>query len=346
MDYYSVSRLKTYMTCSQKYKYEYVDGDRVKSSSKSTLLGSLVHNALELFYLTPKEDRQPLSCYFDAGCSNYFQSSHLGDAVDDTIVELMDSYADGLTKLLDRASPSYKGRDAIRKRDGSPASNPSMTSDWKRSYEDMGLAGIVETLSAYLEGKIELSGEDFIGGYSEAKYICSIYKSPFYLDNPVEIEMPISKKKGDQIINPVKMPSKYGGRKNIYLLGYIDIVAELDDGSVIIADHKTSMSSFTSNDVAHNVQLLAYAYAYQIITGKRPEYIGINNVRNGGHLVFVETPPEKQANEILDSLFSAHLLINKEVFTKHSPEPYSPCLSMYGSTCPYLSKCWPSYDLN
>lgn len=345
MNYYSVSRLKTYKTCSMKYKWEYVEKDRVFSSSKSTLLGSLVHNTLEIYYSTPIEKRLKPISYFRDGCCNHFSSIGLESSIDDSVMSLLDTYSDGLSKLLRRASKDYKGADAIRKRDGGIASNPSMTSDWKKSYENMGLDSLIDSLTVYLEGKTDLEGQDFIDAYSEAKYICSIYKSPYYLDNAVEVEMPISTKDGDKIINPVKMPAKYGGRKNIYLLGYIDIVSELDDGSIIIADHKTSMSSFTAVDVSHNVQLLAYAYAYEQLKGKRPDYIGINNVRNGGDLVFVETPSASESMDILDSLFSAHKLINEEVWTKHSPEPYSPCLSMYGKQCPYLSKCWPNYSI-
>jgi hypothetical protein len=326
-----------------KYKYEYVEKDRKYGGTKSTTLGSFAHNALELYYLTPIEDRQPLINYFKQGCLNYISSSSISKDIDDSIISLMDTYAEGIVSLLKRSSQEYGGADKIRKKDGGIASNPSMTSEWKLSYEEMGLASIVDSISLYLNGKIDMDGSEFLDAYSEAKYICSIYKGSPYLEKAIAVEMPISQKKGDTILNQVKMPSKYGGRKDIYLLGYIDLVSELDDGSILIVDHKTSSSSFTGNDVRHNVQLLSYAYAYETIKGRRPDYIGINNVRGGGDLVFVETPSAKEGMEVLDSLFSAHKYINEGIWTKHAPEPYSPCLAMYGSPCPYLSKCWPSY---
>lgn len=343
MEYYSVSRLKTYKTCSIKYKYEYVEKDKIYSASKSTIIGSIVHNALEIYYLLDKKDRQPLINYFNAAFNLYVKESRLDKTIDETVVSLLERYSKDMGRLIERSSPFYRGKDAIRKKDGSPASNPQMTSDWKLSYESSGLSSLHDSLLMYLNGSLDMEGSDFINAYSEAKYLCSSYKGSSWLDNSIEVEMPISKKNSDgSILNPVLMPSKHGGRKNIYLLGFIDLVSKLDDGSLLLVDHKTSSSSFTGSDVSYNAQLLSYAYAYEKIKGVRPHYIGINNIRDD-EVVFVETPSSKEAMEVLDSLFSCHKLINDEVWIKHSPEPYSPCVSMYGSTCPYLNKCWPNY---
>lgn len=345
MEYYSVSRLKTYRTCSMKYRYEYVDKVGVHSSSKSTTIGSIVHNALEMFYLTPPDKRQRLLHYFDDAFTLFIKESGMEKAIDSTVMGMLNSYSKGMSTLLERSSPGYMGNDAIRKRDGTPASNPSMTSEWKNSYQKLGLESTHQCLCLYLDGTISLSGEDFIDAYSEAKHLCSNYKGSSYLTNALEVEMPISKKTSTGVLNPVFMPTKHGGRKNIYLLGFIDLVSELDDGSLALVDHKTSMSAFTGTDIKYNAQLLAYCYAYEKIRGVRPHYIGINNIRSGD-VVLVDTPPVKEAMEVLDSLFSCHKLINDGVWMKHSPEPYSPCLAMYGSSCPYLNKCWPNYSLN
>lgn len=342
MDYYSVSRLKTYKTCSMMYKHLYVDKDRVHTSSKSTTIGSIVHNALEVFYLNPSKDRGPLIDYFSIALETYIKDSKMEGVIDSNVLSMLEKYSNGLGELLKRSDPNYKGNDAIRKRDGSPASNPSMTAEWKDSYEKLGLSSLQECLLLYLDGYIQIDGSDFIDAYSEAKHLCTNYKDHLWLSNAIEVEMPISKKTSSGVLNPVLMPSKHGGRKSIYLLGFIDIVSKLDDDSLFLVDHKTSASSFTPNDVRHNAQLLAYVYAYEKVRGVRPHYMGINNIRSGD-IVMVDTPSSKEAMEVLDSLFSCHKLINDEVWIKHSPEPYSPCVSMYGSSCPYLNKCWPHY---
>src|SRR4028119_1781059 len=50
--YYSVSRLQTYLKCGEAYRLQYVERQkREYTCSYSTVVGSLVHNALEVYFL-------------------------------------------------------------------------------------------------------------------------------------------------------------------------------------------------------------------------------------------------------------------------------------------------------
>lgn len=334
MDYYSVSRLKTYTKCSMYYKHQYVDKNRIDSSSYSTSVGKIVHSCLEHYYLDT--NRTMARDYFNHS-SRLVLAELLNKEIDNKVFDLLLDYANSMSSLYLRSSEDYKGSDRIRTKAGLVPSNPSMTTDWKLSYSSMNLDTKARAIDSYFS-----LGYSISDAFSDAKNLIDRYSPHPYLEEVIAVELAISKNSPEGILNAVRIPSKYVGDKEIYLNGYVDLIAKMPDG-VIIVDHKTNSSDFTESDVRYNVQLLTYVYAYYEITGIKAKYIGINNIRRN-NLCYVQTPSDSEIEEILDSLFFNHTLIEKEIFTKHSPENYSPCLSMYGSPCPYLSTCWPQFN--
>ena len=147
--YYSISRLDTYRTCPMLYYNKYVKKIPVKSESKSTMVGSIVHNVLETYYsqeniqVTGKQvniNRTLKDIYEDALVQTLIQKKFLPEqGFDSYLGNLLKEYLDGLKVLIHKASAEYTGKDAIRKGDKGVAQKPEMTGDWKRMSDSMGL---------------------------------------------------------------------------------------------------------------------------------------------------------------------------------------------------------------
>jgi hypothetical protein len=337
--YYSVSRLKTYSQCSEYYRRQYVELDVIRSMSSSTLLGSLVHNALESYYkgLSISVDR----AFEDTAFPTLVSLGVCTEEESKVLETYLNDYAAELSSLFRRASALYTGSDAIRTKTGEVPSNPFMTSTWKKAVEEKGLEGTKSLIDTYISDRaegIEFSVSDV---FAEAKAMCKAYTYP-EMGSSIGIEMGLSvwDKSKELITNPVLMPSGCGREEGLYLNGYIDMVTNTGDGNILICDHKTGKEDFTESAITHNAQLLSYVYAYRELTGTKAKYIGINNVRLS-KLTIVPTPSDDVIEDILLTLFSNHKGISSCFFNKKRPEAYSPCLAMYGKTCPYLSKCWP-----
>lgn len=343
---YSVSRLKTYQRCSYEYYHKYI----LKTPSEfkysaSTLLGTIVHSALEFLYTTDRDDVNYLTDALNVTVvESLYKSGLFKNTTKDEIealVVLMNECAVLTKGLYERASAGYVGPNPIRVKGGGVAQNPTMTSDWKKAEEDLGIADKKSVIETFISSKedIEISIPTV---YTEAYYLCSRYRTSPMIKKIIDVEYPISHWDGEKLINPVKMPAQYGGKKGIYLNGYIDLIAELDiEGigkGVAIIDHKTDKSTYRTQDVLYNRQMMIYVYAYEALTKKEVKYIGINNIREG----FVVVPIDRAImKECIDSLFSTHKLIDKGHFVKHTPDSvYSPCKDYYGSPCPFLHHCW------
>lgn len=335
MKRYSISRLKTYDTCSQFYKHKYIDNIKVEERSYYTCLGSLIHKVLEDYYRGGMESN-PLDIYLK-DVNKYINYIGFYKDISREAVE----YMRGMGILYERADKDYVGSDSIRKVNGDVASTPEKTSDWKRYYQELGLDCI--------EGRIINLSQEFNLNTKE-KTICDLlinsykllskYTHPSVISKVEYIEFPISHLESDNnIINPVLMPNKYGGEEGIYLNGYIDMVGRDINGDLVIIDHKTSAEEIKAVHVGFNIQLLAYSWALEKILNEKVKIIGINNIRAGTQaLAYV--PEEEERDKLLNTLFNRHILITNKVFSKHLPEINSPCLNMYGNPCPYLHTCW------
>lgn len=334
---YSVSRLKSYERCPHEYYHKYILRTPIERTySESTLIGSLVHGALEYLYGTEDDQVETALQALHKSCPDTLLE--VGVCTQDNyevVSALLLKYAGDSLQLHVRASAGYMGSDPIRTRDGSVAVSPSRTSSWKQAEEDMDLLTTKETINDYLSTDI-----DVVAAFSEAYYLLHKYRTPAAIQEIKHVELPISHWDGSQLINPVKMPGQYGGDQNIYLNGYLDLVAITTEGLTII-DYKTDSEAYTATAVSCNRQLLAYVYAYEQWSGLTVEAIGINNIR-AGELVLTAIN-RALMDSVLDSLFGTHKSIEAKYFPKKVPDgAYSPCLKCFGKVCPFLGECWPS----
>lgn len=328
---YSVSRFATYRKCGQAYKYQYVDKQRVKDLSHSNVVGSLVHAVLEEYYTLMKggQEEHPIEI-FKRVYLNAFVEKEL--YLPEASKKGLWSYAEALGKLYERASSSYKGRDAIRTRSGDIPVQPQATSAWKEAMVQGGIDNRKEFLDSLFPYKHFSVAEAFAEAYS----LCCTYKNPVGLSGVEEIEIALSDwdEARKVLVNPIGLGR--WGLEGYYLRGYIDLIAHVN-GKLTIIDHKTSSGAIKAEDLSHHEQLLSYAWAWQELTGKRVEQVAINDIR-ASKLIVIALPEHTEV--VLENLYSAHEYIEKGLFLKHSPDKYSPCRSWYGGTCPYIGMCW------
>lgn len=341
--YLSVSRIKSYQECSQKYKNKYVDGIPDAGYSKATLVGSLVHEALEEYYL---HKHPHVVKAFNISAIKTLQGRLFSKDADlEELDALLKAYAIDGQSLYERASEEYKGPAPIRTKDGKVPSNALMTSAWKQSLEKLGLVEkayainkIVSYLCPSLPNDINIAEV-----YAEAYFLCGRFKEPSNVIETIHVEFPISDvRREGKLINAVLLPQEHGGSEGKYLNGYIDKVAlvnhEGEEGLAII-DFKSG-GEFAKADIEYNPQLYSYVYAYELVTGDTIKFIGIHNIRKNNQVLI---PVDREVmDRVLTNLFSTHALIKAGIFRKHLPDSkYSKCLNSYGKPCPYLELCWP-----
>ena len=61
------------------------------------------------------------------------------------------------------------------------------------------------------------------------------------------------------------------------LLGIVDLIAEQDDGPVIV-DFKTSSRQSTAPEIVHEIQLTSYAYLYRQLSGQQEAGLEIRSL--------------------------------------------------------------------
>jgi len=332
------------------FSHKYVQKTPHFSMSESTLTGSLVHSALEEFYAVESYWKEgTLAQVFEDGALSIIQKVLVPDASMKEVEQLYKSLtktAELTAILYERASEGYTGKDAIRKADKSVASNPTMTSAWKKAANEIGMSQYEQAARQLLSNlRPSLGMIDTIEAYADAVRIVNNYVHPSSITAIKEIEMPIShfNRQTEELINPVLLPPKYGGNDGIYLNAYIDLVCEID-GKLALVDHKTSSKPVTEYMVAHNEQLATYVYAYGQLTGTIPAYIAINELRTG-RLVVAEVIPEILKQAFLSLVKSHYGIVScRELnhYSKHAPQDsYSTCLNSFGKPCPFLEHCHP-----
>lgn len=341
--HYSVSRLKDYQFCGRYYEHKHLLKTACPKYSDATLIGSLCHDALELLYTS--EDpaiNNSLDAFQRTSKQTLIDQGVLTPANADEIHPMLLMHADLQEQLHRRAHPSYTGSDAIRKGDGGIAKSPQMTSQWKQAERDLGISILSNTINYSIhQDNPELGDLSIPDIFSQAYFLSRNYRTPSEIEGIVAVEFPFSDWNGTELVNPVPMPPGYGGESDIYIKGFIDLIA-IVHGRLAIIDHKTSKEELSEAHVAHNVQLMVYAYAYSLLTGKQIHYIGINNIRYN-KLILVPLDYSRMM-KVMSSLFSYNHHIQSGIFPEYTPDSiYSPCLNCYGGTCPFLSACHPTF---
>ncbi len=345
-DYYSVSALKTYKRCGLEYYHKYIDKINKFKMSTSTLLGNLLHDALELYYSPDGTGLETLKLCLYKTAEDTFRSTGVipintaYNLVDELLNELY-SLANDVCNLHKRADINYKGKDAIRKKDGGVSTSYQSTTAWKSAEKGIDGDNRRARINYLIQYSINpnLDDVDVISAYSEAVYIADSFVNINNIKKVRHVELPFSQYDPytGVVNNLVNIPN---GDKLIH--GFIDLVAEVSDGLAII-DYKSSKTAYTEEQVRYNVQLYTYVYAYKCLTGEDVKYIGIYNIR-AGNLVLVPIDT-KLMNSTLNNFFKIHDAIKANIFIGHTPEDsYSPCLNCFGKACAYIDICHPSNE--
>lgn len=362
--YYSISRLDTYKTCPRLYYNKYVLKIPVISESKSTVIGSIVHNVLERYYCPSNITISNKKIEVNKNIKELYDEVLEQTLIDKKLLperglksyegKLLTEYLEGYKLLSYKASAQYTGKDAIRKGDRTVAQKPEMTSGWKKMAEALGLdskKGLLDSIT-YQTSTLNISlpevcfaTEKMLGSYKDPilPLLAKGYKVRY-------LELPLSDIHRDEetndiyLVNGVLLPEGLGKEEGIYLRGYIDIILEDPKGNLIVIDHKTSASAFSASHVQYNAQTITYAWCLKQILDTPIVGIGINNIREGT-LNIVELDDDAHITDVIENTFQTHKLIKTEIYPKHMPSSnYSKCLDSYGEVCPYLDVCWNNHS--
>lgn len=336
---YSVSKLRTFHTCSMMYKYKYVDKIRDNSLTKATLIGSCLHQALEDNYFAfIGIDNPPATLPEQTilkGINDVLSKVFLHDLTEQ--IAQVYTYYQSIQELYVRASANYTGPNPIRKGDGTVAQAPEMTGTWKKELAKLKVDNIEKELNSYIKSvDARWINLDFFD------IVITVLKvgSKFNLDSRIKkiigVELEFSPE-----TNVIVTPNTTD--KGPILEAYIDLVAELDNGEIAIIDYKSGSQDYSEAEIDFNSQLLMYSYAYEQLTGKAPKYIGIYNLRTNKLLLSEMIPAFRE--QVIEQLTGVHNDIVNGKFEKRLPNKDTanscPCLDQFHKPCPFLANCYP-----
>ncbi|MGG6281746.1 PD-(D/E)XK nuclease family protein [Leptolyngbya sp. AN03gr2] len=342
----SFSRLESYRTCSQKFYYKYIQGESRPEPIKDYFIkGDLAHFMLEEI-LTGAEWAEALTLVLPTWLENNCRVTIDPDA--DLMrkgqalhAESVGRYAEMVSEILLRCAPNYVGEDPIRNQDGSVPADPLgyPPKIVKQILNEYGLnedRQLIDTTATRLNK--EFTPYSLANIAAEAVFCARNYSPPDYFGHTVSIEYPIYPED--------HLPVAFQDDK--MWSGYIDWIFEMDDGSLVIADHKTSKKRPSGVEVLWHPQLNLYVGLYYELTGRAAEYIAINHLAtNSLVLAKVDLAIVGEQMKIFHQLQDA---INQSAFVRQFPTGFnSPCLDRdyktgnVKSLCPYLDRCWPFF---
>lgn len=346
---YSATKLNTYSNCSQSYKYKYIDKIKAVKVSVSTIIGSLLHNSLEI-YLHPDNNELFIYIFEIQSKLSLIDRKYIITEVDSNLYsklyeELLE-YSRDVHILNLRASSLYTGKYPIRTKDGKAPTNPLMTSGWKEAEKNLRLSIRKSKLDKEFKEISVVPEVSIVDAFSEAYTLATLYITPKEIVRTIALEFPISDYNYDtgELTNPVLMPPEFGGSEDIYFNGYIDWVGYVyyeGKERLALIDYKTSKENLTVDKLQYHSQLLSYVYALEKLLDIKVEVIGVHSLRHKKlALCKVDRDILKVANT---SLFSRHLKIkDNHFYQEHMPDSqYSKCLNSFGRNCEYLSICHP-----
>ena len=338
----SFSGLETYSNCPKYFEEKYINKTPYEKSLESSLLiGSWTHELVEEIIKT-NGDISPRDNLED---KLFTWLSSVGVTINQVDPENIINCIVELGDILSRASVHCRDpKLTIRNKDNSVLKDPI-------NYPSSSFLSALKKAEFYkFKSQIDLEASQQVSEFldisltwvlADAYSIASNFKIPDWAYKTVGLELGFG-------VN--EETAFYFNNSNVSLLGFIDWVVELDDGSTIIIDHKTSKLSSKPNplEVLYHPQLNLYAYVYEQVTGKKVNYIGINHLRSGDIII-------AEVDNIVRINNYEHIV---EIFTESQQGPYirrrptdymSPCIKKdfksgkILSTCSYLNKCWPSY---
>jgi putative RecB family exonuclease len=178
-DHISYTQISTYMNCSLKYFYQYIEQIEWPFKPEGLIFGSAIHKALEHFYLGRQEGR------------------------DVPVPEMM--------AIFDACWEKEESSNTIRFKNGNTADKLHSTAE-----------GMLSTFKKTVQPGEVLSVEQSF---------------------KVELVDPDTKES-----------------LGVPLVGRIDLIEKLDDGTIAVVDQKTAARAYDNDRVENDLQLTAYAY--------------------------------------------------------------------------------------
>mgnify|MGYP006425000539 CR=1 FL=1 len=337
--YTSFSRLESFKKCPEYYHLKYEERlKEEKALNKHLETGALVHSVLADYL----ENKTPLldSFYLHLGL---WLKKHNLDLIRDDQEELIES-VEPASELLWRASEKCNDEDLlIRTESGNLLKNPIdyPSNKFKKLCNKAGITqkfGELDTLARSLNNEFVYTSFSWL--VARSLYLVKYFTIPSWVSKIVAVELGISTEEKNRVDIPETTKP---------LLGYIDWIVELEDGQLLLIDHKTSKEKPSPFSVFLHPQLNAYSYLYEKIYGRQIDMIGINHLESGTYVV-CSTNKEVINNNIM-YYSDLQKQIDTGVHYRHSPLDYnSPCIKVdwkskkITESCPFLSHCHPIFD--
>ena len=269
----SFSGLESYTNCGRYFQERYINKTPYeKSLEYSLLVGSWTHELIEAIIKTNEEVNLPE--FLESKLPTWLTA--IGITINTVELENIVNCVVELASILYRASVHC--RDAkltIRNKDNSVLKDPI-------NYPSSSFLSALKKADFYkYKSQLDLEASQQVNELldmsltwilADAYNLASNFRIPGWVYKTVGLELGFGVNENTAF---------YIENTNVSLLGFIDWVVELDDGSTIIIDHKTSKLSSKPNplEVLYHPQLNLYAYVYEQVTGKKVSYIGINHLR-------------------------------------------------------------------
>lgn len=349
---YSISKLRTLTECSEKYKLKYIQKIKREDISNSLLIGSLIHDALEQYYLNKQQNF--VEYYLIQNLKDnlikfkIIPELDLNNPVYIKLINLIFIYLKNILNLYLRGKETNCFNPILTAQGNLPKYIYSTTA-WKKSKEYFNLNKIEIKINNLINKlNTSLSSEfNLLESIGEAYTLAYLYQNPkeYELENIHALEFPISdyNYQTKELINPFKYTNKTN--QEFYVTGYIDYVGKVkieNQSYLAVIDYKSGKSDYEIQHIKYNPQLLFYALAYEKITQHKVEVVGIHNLQSN-NLVLSKINTDLQ-KDILNSFFHKQEIVHQNIFIKHLPEnKYSPCLNSFNKPCSYLQDCYPEF---
>ncbi len=327
----SHSALEDYAKCGELFRLKRIikNDPRILAIRKqpvySLVLGTIVHTALEGYYLHGIDPLESLKVYWqaelaNAGCAN--------------LAGKLEVVGADICSLLEKASPKYVGPGAIRTKGGNISAKPQSTPAWGEQAAAMNLESrciaIDQMVASNTDEDSPWRSLQFTQVYAESIFILTGWKNPSFIKSTIAVE------KAFNLKFPLNLPV------DIYFTGKIDLICKTVDGKTAIVDHKTSGGDPPPDwKVGMNDQLLLYAFAHFLTTGEIVDYIAIHHIRSK-RIIPVRFELE-MAEEVILRHEAALRGIVAESFVKQNPVNYGSACMNGDRPCPFLAYCHPKY---
>lgn len=342
----SHSSVTRHSMCAHSYKLHYIDKIRPKVTSAALLVGSALDEAINALLL--KSD-DPLEVFEKSWSTGFINKNRVDikTCIDVVYAEadfdsdiLLEEDFEELSEFSNLYLPDMKG-DVLEIFNEIKAIKKNSYKQWSTNQN------VYFNLANWLSWK------------RKAKYILDAYREEVLprIKNVVAVQKKIELSNGDDTIE-----------------GYIDLIAEMDDGKTYILDNKSSAREYEEDSPSTKPQLHLYAIAENnpnvgfivyikkleknevrtcascgnIAEGRHKTCDALHgNKRCGGEWERTVTPKAKiqvllgETNKalediVLENFNDINMMIKNGVY----PKNLNSCNNWYGSKCPYYNKCY------